>query len=93
MIDADEELDGNASPLVKFLEEIDDKAPEVDAVALIFRDIQGGRQHMQFPQPRIFRRWRVRWEISSITPRSCMSLQSSIRTSLSSIMATMPDRK
>lgn len=62
MLDADEEIEGNAAPLVKFLQEIDDKAPEVDAVALIFRDIQGGRQHMQFPQPRIFRRWRVRWE-------------------------------
>lgn len=62
MVDADEEIGGDPSGLVKFLHEIDAKGPEVDAVALIFRDIQGGRQHMQFPQPRIFRRWRVRWE-------------------------------
>ena len=59
MLDADEELSGDSSGLISFLQKITD---EIDAIALMFRDIQGGRQHMQFPQPRIFRRWRVRWE-------------------------------
>ncbi len=61
MLDADEELsvDGDAAGLVKFLKQM---TPEIDMIALVFRDIQAGRQKMQFPQPRIFRRWRVRWE-------------------------------
>lgn len=59
MLDADEEVSGDASGLVAFLKKM---PPEIDALAFIFRDIQGGRQKMQFPQPRIFRRWRVRWE-------------------------------
>jgi len=61
MLDADEELsvEGDAAGLAKFLRQM---TPEIDMIALMFRDIQQGRQKMQFPQPRIFRRWRVRWE-------------------------------
>lgn len=59
MLDADEELSGDASGLVPFLQKM---TPEIDALAFTFRDIQQDRQKMQFPQPRVFRRWRVRWE-------------------------------
>lgn len=59
MLDADEEVEGDASFLPRMLKAM---GPEVDALAFMFRDIQQERQKMQFPQPRIFRRWRVRWE-------------------------------
>lgn len=59
-LDADEEISGDCSKLCHFLRQM---TPEIDMIALMFRDIhQGERQHMQFPQPRIMRRWRVRWE-------------------------------
>lgn len=58
-IDADEELSGDCAGIVAFLKKM---TPEIDMIAVMFRDIQGGRQHMQFPQPRIFRRARVTWQ-------------------------------
>lgn len=56
LVDADEELKGDASKLRMFLKNLDENH---QAVALQFMDIQKGKVHVKFPPPRIFRRGHI----------------------------------
>ena len=59
LVDADEELVGNADKLRTFLGNM---APENDAVAIQFSDIQDGKVHVKFPPPRIFRKGHIEYK-------------------------------
>lgn len=59
LVDADEELVGSADKLRTFLGNL---APENDAVAIQFSDIQDGKVHVKFPPPRIFRRGHIEYK-------------------------------
>lgn len=61
LMDADETLEGKSGKLRKFLESVPD---HVEGVALEFIDMRkGGKMdHMRFPQPRIFRKGRIKFE-------------------------------
>lgn len=59
LVDADEELVGGADKLRMFLKNL---APEHQAVALQFSDIQKGKVHVKFPPPRIFRRGHIEYK-------------------------------
>jgi glycosyltransferase involved in cell wall biosynthesis len=58
LVDADEELVGDAEKLRVFLKNL---KPENDAVAIQFSDIQKGKVHVKFPPPRIFRRGHIEY--------------------------------
>ena len=58
LVDADEELKGDAGKLRMFLKNL---MPENDAVAIQFSDIQQGNVHVKFPPPRIFRRGHIEY--------------------------------
>jgi glycosyltransferase involved in cell wall biosynthesis len=58
LVDADEELVGNADKLRMFLKNL---PPENEAVALQFSDIQKGNVHVKFPPPRIFRNGKIEY--------------------------------
>jgi len=59
LLDADEEVTGNADNLKAFLDNMKD---EVDAIAIDFRDQKGGDTTMQFLPARIFRKGRIHYE-------------------------------
>ena len=58
LVDADEELKGDAEKLRVFLKNL---KPENNAVAIQFSDIQQGHVHVKFPPPRIFRRGQIEY--------------------------------
>jgi glycosyltransferase involved in cell wall biosynthesis len=59
LVDADEEIVGDASDLRSFLRNAPD---DVEGVAIQFEDKQKGGTHVRFPPPRIFRKGRIRYK-------------------------------
>jgi len=59
IVDADEDIVGDASTLKHILGQMED---DIEGVTLQFIDKQQGRDIMQFQQARIFRNGRIRWD-------------------------------
>jgi glycosyltransferase involved in cell wall biosynthesis len=59
LLDADEELTGDASQLKSMLLKLD---PSINAGAIFFQDRQKGKNHVRFPQPRIFKKGKIKFE-------------------------------
>ena len=59
LVDADEELIGDGAGLKSYLKKL---TGDFDAVSIQFIDVQGGKSHVKFPPPRIFKKGHITYK-------------------------------